>query len=84
MNIVSGVPSFDLGVCEQLIGTKVAYDSKLSTSKRPSMFRSVSRKYSVSGGLESTRFVDKVPNPTTPPIPEVNLPHEDNTLRPSK
>ena len=73
-------------MCEELVGTKVGYDTKLrSTKQRPSMFRSVTRKYSISSGLEDIKFVEKLPNPTTPPIPEFNLPdNESELLRPLK
>ena len=72
-------------MCEELVGTKVGYDTKLRASnKRPSMFLSVGRKYSVSKGLEDTRFVEKVLNPTTPPIHEFNSPDDESELRPLK
>ena len=56
-----------------------------ATNRRPSLFRSVSKRVSVTSGLEDTKFVEKIPNPTTPPIPEYNLPdNESELLRPLK
>ena len=51
-----GLPSFDLGVCEQLMGSKMIDDNKTRSTKgirKPSSFRAVPRKLSISTGIIS-------------------------------
>ena len=66
-----GLPSFDLGVCEQLMGSKMIDDNKTRSTKgirKPSYFRAVPRKLSISTGLQGTTFVEKIASPKSAPI----------------
>ena len=66
-----GLPSFDLGVCEQLMGSKSIDDNKTRSTKgirKPSYFRAVPRKLSISTGLQGTTFVEKIASPKSAPI----------------
>ena len=58
----------------QSVGRRISRDD--TSGLRP--------KFSITSGLEETRFIEKVPSPTTPPIPELNLPDDENELRPLK
>ena len=86
--ICSGVPSFDLGVCEQLLESKTGYDVHMhrQTSKsdrKTSLLTPFmpSRKNSISKGLAGTTYMNRLPSPKTPPISEVTSEAETDTLR---
>ena len=84
LTFLLGVPSFDLGVCEQLMESKTGYDIHMhrqtSKSDRKLSFLP-SRKNSISKGLAGTTYVNRLPSPRTPPsIAEVASP-DTETLR---
>ena len=87
MKLYSGIPSFDLGVCEQLMESKTGYDIHMRQSSKDDRKRSLlnpfapSRKNSISKGLAGTAYMNRLPSPKgslspskTPPIPEVTTP----------
>ena len=70
-----------MGVCEELMETKTGYDIHMHRNpskgdRKTSLLNPFgpSRKNSVSKGLASTTYMNRLPSPKTPPIPEVTAP----------